>query len=166
MEIMKIYASNEHALPIKAVADLLQQPSAKLHYHFKQLETAGYLKVVGTREINGITERFYQSTGLDLDICLSVKESPDAAAAIMPLIQRKTIAAIRRIQQLDSDNFRGIGGYMEVTYSEEKAAEAKSALMNLLKHQSARLPDCQDVDGGHAYDLIVLMVPQDESPDI
>lgn len=167
MEIMKVHSSSDKPLPIKEIALLLQQPPAKLHYHYKKLESAGYLEVAHTREINGITEKFYQSTGLSLDLSLSIKENPNAVAAIMPMIQRRTINAIRRIQHLDPNKFKaGLGSFAEITYSKDKAVSVKKAVADFIKHKEARLPDPDEEGDGDLYDLIFLLVPHDHNPDI
>jgi len=166
MEIMKIYAKADKSLPIKDVADLLNQPPAKLHYHFKQLNKAGFLEVADTREINGITEKFYRHTGLDLDISLNMKENPDAVAALLPSLQRRTLAAIRRIQYLDPEKTcAGMGVYSEIALSKEKATAAKSAITDFLNHKPAHLPEPDNEDEAENYDLIIFLVPK-ENPNL
>lgn len=46
---------------VKQVADLLGQSSAKMHYHVKELEKQGLIKLVTTHEKGGILEKYYRA---------------------------------------------------------------------------------------------------------
>ncbi|RXJ04314.1 ArsR family transcriptional regulator [Anaerobacillus alkaliphilus] len=45
----------------KQVATILGQSPGNIHYHMKQLFEGGLVDLVETKEINGITEKYYQS---------------------------------------------------------------------------------------------------------
>ncbi|MFC0189747.1 ArsR/SmtB family transcription factor [Fictibacillus aquaticus] len=44
----------------KMVADILEAPAPKIHYHLKELERVGLVKVERTEEKNGIVQKFYR----------------------------------------------------------------------------------------------------------
>ncbi|UOE96152.1 helix-turn-helix domain-containing protein [Alkalihalobacillus sp. LMS39] len=50
----------DHAKTGKMIADILEMPASKIHYHLKELERVGLIKVVRTEEKNGIIQKFYQ----------------------------------------------------------------------------------------------------------
>ncbi len=47
----------------KQVATILGQTPGNVHYHMKLLYEGGLIELVETKEINGITEKYYQSKG-------------------------------------------------------------------------------------------------------
>lgn len=161
IQILKVINASQSALPVKRVADILEQAPSKLHYHFKQLETAGFIEVTDTREVNGITERFYSPTGAEMDLHLSAKDNPDAVLAVMPMMERRTLEAIRRLKDLTPENARiGMGSVGEIYVHPEKALETKQALGDFLDYKQARLPVAADEQTGEIYDLIVFLVPR------
>lgn len=44
----------------KILADILESPAPKIHYHLKELERVGLIKVERTEEKNGIIQKFYR----------------------------------------------------------------------------------------------------------
>lgn len=46
---------------VKQIADILGQSSAKVHYHVKELEKQGFIKIVEMVEKGGILEKYYRA---------------------------------------------------------------------------------------------------------
>lgn len=53
---------------VKQVADSLEQSSAKMHYHVKELEKQDLIKLVKTIEKGGILEKYYRAVAKHFDI--------------------------------------------------------------------------------------------------
>lgn len=50
---------NERAASTTELADALQRPKGTVGYHVKVLEAAGFIRVVHTRKVRAMTEKFY-----------------------------------------------------------------------------------------------------------
>jgi len=51
----------EEALTVKQLAERIDESPAKVHYHVKELERVGLIKLVKTREKGGILEKYYRA---------------------------------------------------------------------------------------------------------
>ncbi|NLW23889.1 MAG: helix-turn-helix transcriptional regulator [Clostridia bacterium] len=66
VKILKILINRQAT--VKQVADELHQSSAKIHYHIKELEKNGFIKMVDTVEKGGILEKYYQAVAKNYQI--------------------------------------------------------------------------------------------------
>lgn len=65
----------------KQIADALQMPPSKVHYHVRELERVGLLVLVETREKGGVVEKFYLPVAMTIKIEWNdVQEHPEARA--------------------------------------------------------------------------------------
>lgn len=62
MQILDLFNRFDQPATVKQIADELGEVPAKVHYHVKKLESAGILRLVYTREINGILAKYYEPT--------------------------------------------------------------------------------------------------------
>lgn len=62
LQILTTYRKFDRPATVKEIADKLQETPAKVHYHVKKLEKVGILKLVDTKEINGIIAKYYLPT--------------------------------------------------------------------------------------------------------
>jgi DNA-binding Lrp family transcriptional regulator len=63
----------------KQIADALQLPPSKVHYHVRELERVGLLRLVETRERGGVVEKFYLPIAMNIKIEWNdVQEHPEA----------------------------------------------------------------------------------------
>lgn len=164
MEILRELFRRVQPTPIKEIADLLQEAPAKLHYHFKQLETAGLIQVAETREINGITERFYVPTGEDTELTLSLRDNPEAVSAAVPVMERKLSEMVRRLGHLTNEVIGDqepcvYGIIREMNLSPAEAKAWRECLMAISKGEEAPVPQYND-QGAEKYDLAILFVPR------
>jgi DNA-binding transcriptional ArsR family regulator len=63
MEVLEKQPQN-----VKEVADKLGLAPSKLYYHFNMLEKVGLIKVMETRQVANLIEKYYQSTATFIDI--------------------------------------------------------------------------------------------------
>lgn len=62
---MKIVECIVHeACSVKEIAERLNQPASQLYYHTNMLEKHGLIRMVDTRIVSGIIERWYGATAL------------------------------------------------------------------------------------------------------
>ncbi len=50
---------NERAASVTELSTALERPKGTVGYHVKVLEDAGFIRVVGTRQVRAMTEKFY-----------------------------------------------------------------------------------------------------------
>ncbi len=68
MIIMKHYYTLAKPATVKQIADCMGEVPAKVHYHFKKLESVGILVLDHTEEINGIIAKYYEPTAKSFQI--------------------------------------------------------------------------------------------------
>lgn len=60
LQILNVLNRMDRAATVKEVADRIGDVPAKVHYHMKKLERIGLVKIVSTKEINGIIAKYYE----------------------------------------------------------------------------------------------------------
>ncbi len=71
---ISITCSENSGVSVKQLSEKVGMSHGTVFYHVKQLQKAGFIEEAGTREVNGIVERFYRP------IRRLVRISPEAAA--------------------------------------------------------------------------------------
>lgn len=80
----------EHAATVTQLATSLDQPKGTIGYHVKKLEAAGLIHVVKTRQVRGLTERYYGRVAQRFEL-----SPPDTAAAPVPWVSEFLERALR-----------------------------------------------------------------------
>jgi hypothetical protein len=81
------------AMTAKQIADHLKEAAPKVHYHVRELERVGLLRLVETREKGGVLEKYYRSIAPDIFVpatLLSGLPPNEATAAMSDLLQLLT----------------------------------------------------------------------------
>ncbi|MBT2759679.1 helix-turn-helix domain-containing protein [Paenibacillus sp. EZ-K15] len=60
LQILNVLNKMDRPATVKEVADNIGDVPAKVHYHMKKLERIGMVKIVSTKEINGIIAKYYE----------------------------------------------------------------------------------------------------------
>jgi hypothetical protein len=113
----------------KMVADILEAPAPKIHYHLKELERVGLVGVERTEEQNGIVQKFYRPVARVFstkEILLNhrdeVKEELSDALKENILISIDKTKSI--IKKMDSDIFSEMSqvkfGYNQIRLSKDQ----------------------------------------------
>ena len=76
MQIIKCFL-DEQSRTAKQIADGLEMPASKVHYHVIELVKAGLLELVDTRENSGIIEKYYLPVAKTFSINLNKDELTD-----------------------------------------------------------------------------------------
>lgn len=76
---------SQRAMTAKQLATLLGEPPSRTHYHLRELERVGLVRLVETREKGGILEKYYRAVARNFSIpdALLRAESPDDGVAEM-----------------------------------------------------------------------------------
>ncbi len=74
----------EQPMTVTQLGDALGEAPAKIHYHVRELEKVGLLKLVETREKGGILEKYYQPIARDFSVSdsLFLQATPDEALTV------------------------------------------------------------------------------------
>lgn len=75
MKILSLYDMDYISLTVKQMSDRLGEVPSKVHYHVKELERIGVMKIVETKEKSGIIEKYYLPTAEQFYIDNIIKTS-------------------------------------------------------------------------------------------
>lgn len=83
LRIRIIETLQEQPMTVTQLGDALGEAPAKIHYHVRELEKVGLLKLVETREKGGILEKYYQPIARDFSVASSLflQATPDESVA-------------------------------------------------------------------------------------
>lgn len=91
-----VEALSRQPMTVTQLGSLLEQQPAKVHYHVRELERVGLVKLVETREKGGILEKYYRSVARSLNV-------PGTLLMMMPPDDR--IAAANEFLQIVTQGF-------------------------------------------------------------
>ncbi len=160
MQILKFLRRKKQPTPIKDLAVELNEDASKLHYHFKILEKANLIAVTDTKEINGITEKYY-SLLVEDDFTLSLKSHQKEVQTLLPVIEKNALDIIRRIQTIKSeDNYAVFGLMRSLSLNTQQAKNIKEQLENLVSGKDSSLSLKDQDENGQEYDFMLFFVPK------
>lgn len=73
---------------VTQLAEKYGDTPAKVHHHVKKLEKAGLVKLVETREVSGILEKYYRAVAGDFRVARSLLETAEAQDSVADSTQR------------------------------------------------------------------------------
>jgi DNA-binding transcriptional ArsR family regulator len=171
----------ESPLTIKQVGERLGLTPGKLYYHFNLMEKHGLIKVVKTRTVSNIIEKFYWVIAEDLEVDDSLlsfttdegKESIQALLAstigathddLIRSLEARQVALDQGAQPRDR---RIIINRHLSRITDERAAEFRDRLLELIKEfaESDQKPSTEPGDDRQAYGLLVALYPNFYYPD-
>ena len=83
---------NERAATTSQLADVLDKPKGTVGYHLKVLEEHGFIRVVRTKKVRAMTEKYYGRTGRTV-IIAGPKEDKDPFFMLKEVMREATIDA-------------------------------------------------------------------------
>lgn len=101
----------QHAMTATQVGEELDIPAPKAHYHVRELERIGLVKLVETRERSGILEKYYRAVARNLQAPPHLLQSSDPgeiAGVITEMfsgMSQSFLTALRRIAQEKAESF-------------------------------------------------------------
>ncbi|MCQ6266960.1 helix-turn-helix domain-containing protein [Fictibacillus sp. WQ 8-8] len=158
----------------KMIADILEAPAPKIHYHLKELDRVGLITVEKTEEKNGIIQKFYRPIARNFSVENILKQHKDHVKNELSDTLRenvlisldKTKSYLRRVDSSLFEEWKQIKfGYdqlylneAQIQEFEEKAKELQELINSLKKNRQ------QD---GELYHMLLLAFPfrEPEYPD-
>ncbi len=93
-------ALTHRAMTVTQLGDLLGQAPAKIHYHVRELERVGLIRLVATREKSGILEKYYRAIAKGFTASktlLSNAPSDETFAAMRSFLDNASRAFLRAV---------------------------------------------------------------------
>jgi DNA-binding transcriptional ArsR family regulator len=156
----------------KMVADLLEAPAPKIHYHLKEMERVGLLKVERTEEKNGIIQKFYRPVAQSFSIAEilpdqrhAVKdELSDALKENILVSLDKTKTLIRKLDPeiLSNSESPLKFGYRHVKLSPDQVNKLHSKAKELSEMISEFKQN--ESEDGEMYHYFMLSFPLKDTP--
>ena len=152
----------DHPMTVTQLGDTLDMAPAKVHYHVRELEKVGLLRLVETREKGGILEKYYQPVAKDISVSKSLfltappDESLAATSAWLDQMKDSFQRAFRMaLEQKNEQPDLGIGfSHVYLTTEEQKQLFKQMSEM-LKKYENRRA-----LEGEKAMVVAMLSYPQ------
>jgi DNA-binding transcriptional ArsR family regulator len=141
----------ERARSTTELADKLGHPKGTVAHHVKVLEKAGLIRVVRTRKVRAVTERYYGRTAR---LFLFESEDPEGAEDVRNIVAAGLRIAADEILPLQAADHDGIGcsGVLRIRLNRDDAVRFNRRLDRLMtEFRQAEDPD------GEAYGLAIAM---------
>lgn len=140
----------ERARSVTDLADRLRLPKGTVAHHVKVLEKAGLIRVVRTRKVRAVTERYYGRTAR---LFLYEAQDPAQAEDVRAIVQMSLRIAAEEIQPVDGESHGyGSSGVIRVRLSDADARRFNKRVDRLLaEFRAAEDP------AGDPYGLAVAM---------
>ena len=155
----------DQPMTVTQLGELMGEAPAKIHYHVRELEKVGLLRLVETREKGGILEKYYQPIAREISVEKQLFAGPpdEAMAAIGTLINqiKEGFQRAFRIarEQKDEQPKLMIGTiYMYITNEEQK--QLARQILELLKPYENR----RGIAGEHEILTTILSYPPQAGP--
>ncbi|MGM9988135.1 MAG: ArsR/SmtB family transcription factor [Bacillaceae bacterium] len=125
--------AREKPMTVKELAERLNEKSSRLYYHVKKLEEYGVIKVVETRQVSNLTEKYYQTIkeAITVDVEL-VKNYGDELFQMLNNVVQKGMAAHHHMLTKHHQTGQGHGlSELFITYTQETGVEWYQTINNL-----------------------------------
>jgi DNA-binding transcriptional ArsR family regulator len=92
-------------MTVKMLGVALDEPPAKIHYHVRELERIGVIRLVETREKGGVIEKYYRAVARHVSLSSDLLHTSEPSALdtifheVFDVIQRRALAAIHHYQE-------------------------------------------------------------------
>jgi DNA-binding transcriptional ArsR family regulator len=148
----------ERARSVTDLAERLDLPKGTVAHHVKVLEKAGLIRVVRTRKVRAVTERYY---GRSARLFLYEAQDPEQAEDVRAIVQMSLRIAAEEIQPLaEQSESYGSSGVIRVRLNEDDARRFNRRVDRLL----AEFREAEDPDGD-PYGLAVAMYRRADDAD-
>jgi DNA-binding transcriptional ArsR family regulator len=114
-------------MTVTQLGEMMGEAPAKMHYHVRELEKVGLLKLVETREKGGILEKYYQPIARELSVDRALLSAPadESTAMLRTLFGQITEGFLREfrrtVEQKSEKHELGIGlSRMYITVDEQE----------------------------------------------
>lgn len=158
MAIIKLFGVDpDEPLSVKMIAEKLNEPASKIHYHLKELEKIKIVEMVKTREINGILEKFFLPTAKKItikkDVISSNENVPSAIRVAIDMLEYTK----NKVQSLKNTENKSKGGAHlgTIHLTSEEVKEIANTIEEITKKYAKR-----DNEDTKPYEFLMLFYPQ------
>ncbi|MGN7165808.1 helix-turn-helix domain-containing protein [Paenibacillus cellulositrophicus] len=147
LKILSCFQKADQPMTIKDIADKLGEVPAKVYYHAKKLESIGLIVLVHTKQINGITAKYYQA----FKGSVRIKRSKDIDEAAQKIFRSETQKLLEDLYEESKRKFlkaqnqeepAGNLSHSEVYLTEEEARAFFDQITEFVeKHSERQHPD-------------------------
>lgn len=148
-------------MTVTQIGDELGEAPAKIHYHVRELEKVGLVRLVETREKGGILEKYYQPIAREFSVEKSLLSAPPdealgATSNFLNQIKDSFQRALRNaLQQKDTKPRIGLGvAHIYMTPQEQE--QFSKQIFELLKSYEVR----RGIEGERELVSAILVFPQ------
>lgn len=157
----------------KQLATELDEPPQKVHYHVRELESVGLVRLVETREKGGILEKYYRAVARGFEIPKELVRGVGGAQAmseIEQMVYRVANGFIRALSAPGSDTSNRVAMSETSLWLTRIEASALSDRLSALIAEMSESTSQHDRGGGserREYRLATLLYPRlpDEDPE-
>lgn len=148
-------------MTVTQIGDELGEAPAKIHYHVRELDRAGLLRLVETREKGGILEKYYQPIAREFTVGKSLLATPPdealgATSNFLNQIKDGFQHALRRAMQ-QKEAKPGIGlGVAHIYMTPQEQEQFGKQIFKLLKSYEVR----RGIEGERELVSAILVYPQ------
>lgn len=154
----------QRPMTVTQLGDVLGEAPAKVHYHVRELEKVGLLRLVETREKGGILEKYYQPVAREFSVEKRLLSAPlDEAMATMSnllsQIKEGFLRAFRRVLEQKEERPRSSLGFMRVYLTAEEHERLSKQIAELVKPYEQR----RGIEGEQEMLATFITYPQEAS---
>ncbi|MFL0250381.1 helix-turn-helix domain-containing protein [Clostridium neuense] len=145
IEILFAFQRFDRPATCKEIADSMNEVPAKVYYHIKKMEKADILKLVYTKDVNGIIAKYYEPTAEDFEIKQDFKGKDSINTMLgetylntLNQIFDKAKSDFLKIIQKSAENHRkgkGVVQYSEVLLTDDEAEELHEYIDKIIKER-------------------------------
>ena len=158
----------ERPMTVTQLGEMLDIAPARIHYHVRELEKVGLLRLVETREKGGILEKYYQPIAYDFTVpkALLLSAPPDELLATIDSLFEQTRLSFRRalrkmLAQKDQESDTTLA-FLPLYLTQEEQNTLGKQLEELLRPYTIQ----HGAEGERVIQMMLTMYPQDDKAEI
>ena len=158
----------ERPMTVTQLGDTLDIAPAKIHYHVRELEKVGLLRLVETREKGGILEKYYQPIARDFSVPkeLLLSAPPDELLTTTDSLFEQTRISFRRaLRKMLAQKGRESDttlAFLPLYLTQEEQRTLAKQLEELLRPYTIQ----HGIEGERVIQMMLTMYPQDDKAEM
>jgi DNA-binding transcriptional ArsR family regulator len=152
-------------MTVTQLGEMLGEAPAKVHYHVRELEKVGLLRLVETREKGGILEKYYQPIAREFSVEKSlISAPPDEAIAMMSAMLSQVkdgfLRAFRQALEQKNEKPNMTIGFSRLYLTAEDQKQLARQMGELLKSYEKQ----RNIEGEREFLASILLYPEAPKP--
>jgi DNA-binding transcriptional ArsR family regulator len=157
----------ERPMTVTQLGEVLDMAPAKVHYHVRELEKVGLLRLVETREKGGILEKYYQPIAREFSAnTILLSAPPDEAVTVtgawLNQLRDGFLRALRKAIERREKNPRLSTGFARLYITAEEQIQLSRQVAELLRPYENR----RGIEGEEEVVAAMIVYPQAESTEL